>query len=287
MLLAMSNGNLPTLSRRGFTLLLGVSALAVRARGANKKIPVGLELFSVRKELAQNEPQTLQSVAKMGYECVEFFSPYYDWTTDHAKDVRKQLDDLGLKCYSTHNGPKSFSSDGVSKAIDLNKILGAKYVVMASPGKTSTLDDWKKVAETLNKANAAMKHSGLHAGYHNHIAEWKPLGDQVPMVVLADNTDKSVMLQLDVGHCVAAGADPVQWIDAHPGRIRSMHLKDWSPEKHFDVLIGEGIVKWNELLQAAETKGGVEYYLIEQEGGPYSENEAADKSLIAFKNIKR
>lgn len=274
------------LSRRAFTAALASGPLALKLAGRNKKLPVGLELYSVRKDLMKDESGTVQAVAKMGYECVEFYSVYYDWTPEHAKEVRKQLDGLGVKCYSTHNSAKSFSPEGIDKAIELNKILGAKYVVMASPGKVSSMDDWKKVAEKLNTADAKMKKAGLHSGYHNHIDEWKETGGTSPMKVLADNTDKSVCLQLDIGHCVAAGADPVAWINSHPGRIKSMHVKDWSPDKKFDLLIGEGVVKWKEVFQAAESKGGVEYYLVEQEGGPYTEMEAADKSLVAFKSVK-
>ncbi len=273
-------------SRRTFLLAAASTPFALRAATEGKHIPVGLELYSVRNELKKDESATLQGVAKMGYECVEFFSPYYDWTTDHAKEVRKQLDDLGVKCYSTHNGGKSFSSDGMEKAIELNKILGAKYVVLASPGKVSSADDWKRVAETLNKGNEKMAGAGLHAGYHNHIDEWKPIDGQSGMQVLADNTDQGVMLQLDVGHCIAAGADPVAWINTHPGRIRSLHLKDWSPEKEFSVFIGEGVAPWKKILAAAESKGGVEYYLVEQEGSQYPEMETADRSLVAFRNLK-
>ena len=274
-------------SRRVFLSAIAATPLALKAATEGKHIPVGLELYSVRDELKKDETATLRGVGKMGYECVEFFSPYYDWTTDHAKEVRKLLDDLGMKCYSTHNGSKSFSEDGLSKAMELNGIIGAKYIVLASPGKVSSADDWKRVAEMLNKGNEKMAGQGLHAGYHNHIDEWKPVDGQMSaMQILADNTDKSVMLQLDVGHCVAAGADPVAWIEGHPGRIRSMHLKDWSPSKEFTVLIGEGVTPWKKLLATAESKGGVEYYLIEQEGSAYGEMETADRSLIAFRNLR-
>ncbi|MBV8706247.1 MAG: sugar phosphate isomerase/epimerase [Acidobacteriaceae bacterium] len=275
-------------SRRTFLSAIAATPFALKAATEGKHIPVGLELYSVRDELKKDETATLRGVGKMGYECVEFFSPYYDWTTDHAKEVRKVLDDLGMKCYSTHNGSKSFSSDGLPKAMELNQALGAKYIVLASPGgKVSSGDDWKRVAEMLNKGNDKMTSEGLHAGYHNHIDEWKPIDGQMSaMQILADNTDKSVMLQLDVGHCVAAGADPIAWIESHPGRIRSMHLKDWSPSKEFNVLIGEGTTPWKKLLATAESKGGVEYYLIEQEGSAYGEMETADRSLIAFRNLR-
>ncbi len=270
------------LSRRSFVAALGAVPLAAAKKTS---IPVGLELYSVRGALKKDLPGTLQAVAKMGYECVEFFAPYYEWTTDYAKQVRKQLDDLGLKCYSTHNGKTSFTSTGLGKAIDLNKVLGTRYIVLASPGKVSTIQDWKQVAELLNQANQTMQAQGLHAGYHNHDLEWKPVDGARPMEILARNTDKSIMLQLDVGTCLETGNDPVAWIRTNPGRIRSLHLKDWSPAKGYRVLFGQGIAPWKKIFDAAESVGGVEYYLIEQEGSDYPEDETAERCLVAYKDL--
>lgn len=270
-------------SRRGF---LGALSAVPLMGASGRRIPIGLELYSVRDELKKDAMGTLEAVAKMGYECVEFFAPYYEWTPEYAKQIRKQLDDLKLRCYSTHNGPQSFTPDGLGKAIDLNKILGTRYIVLSSAGNISTIDGWKKVADTLNQANHTMSSHGLHAGYHNHDLEWKPIDGQRPMDILAKNTDKSIMLQLDVGTCVEAGADPIAWVNSNPGRIKSMHLKDWSPQKGYRVLFGEGVVPWKKLFAAAESKGGVEYYLIEQEGSDYSEFETADRCLVAYRNMR-
>lgn len=257
----------------------------VRLMAKGKNIPIGLELYSVRDELKKDRPATLQAVAKMGYQCVEFFAPYYDWSAEDAKQVRKQLDDLGIRCYSTHNGLTSFTPDGLAKAVELNKILGAKYIVLAHPGNVSTLADWQRVIEALNTANHRMSSDGLHAGYHNHDLEWKPIDGQKPIELIAKDTDKSIMLQLDVGTCVATGNDPVAWIEQNPGRIRSLHLKDWSPTKGYRVLFGEGVAPWKEIFAAAESTGGVEYYLIEQEGSDYPELETADRCLVAYHNL--
>src|SRR5438445_10846799 len=112
------------LSRRSF-LATAAAAPLVPAL-AQKNVPVGLELFSVRDELGKDLKGTVTAVAKMGYQVVEFFSPYFSWTPEQAKDVRKLMDDLGIRCLSTHNGPNAFSGDGVAKAIELNKILGVK-----------------------------------------------------------------------------------------------------------------------------------------------------------------
>lgn len=252
---------------------------------AGKRVPIGLELFSVRNELQKDLDGTVRGVAKMGYEGVEFFSPYYDWTPERARQMRKELDELGIRCFSTHNDSKALAPDGIQKAIELNQILGSHYIVLAHPGTVKGVDGWKQVAERLNKASETAQAQGLRIGYHNHDAEWRPVEGQKPIEILAANTDKDVALQLDVGTCVETGNDPVAWIARNPGRIRSLHLKDWSPEKGYKVLFGEGAAPWTRIFEAAEKNGGVEYYLIEQEGSTYPEMETVERCLAAFRKL--
>jgi sugar phosphate isomerase/epimerase len=276
-------------SRRSF---LAAAAATPLAFSAGKNLPVGLELYSVRGELAKDTMGTVRAVAKTGYQVVEFFSPYYSWTSDYAKDVRKLMDDLGIKCKSTHNGPPSFSEAGIQKAIDLNGILGAHYVVMASAGRVNGLDGWKGVADTLSKAMEKFRPAGLSAGYHNHQAEFRPLEGKRPIEVIAANTPKDFMLQFDVGTCVEVGEDPIAWIDSNPGRIKCMHLKDWAKpvegdkEKGYRVLFGEGQAPWLKIFEAAEKTGGAEYYLIEQEGSRFPELETAEKCLANYRKLR-
>ena len=276
--------NANIISRRSF---LGAVAAAplVAAAAASKSIPVGLELYSVRGDLKNDLMGTVRGVAHLGYNCVEFYAPYYGWTTDYAGKVRAELDELGIRCYSTHNGLNSFTPEGLGKAMDLNKTLGSRYIVLASPGELSGLDDYKRVAETLNTADQTLQRQGLHAGYHNHDAEWRPIAGRRPMDLLSATLAKDIMLQLDVGTCLEAGGDAVAWIKQNPGRIRSMHVKDWSPQRGYKVLTGEGIAPWKRIFVAAETTGGIEYYLIEQEGSDYPEMETAEKCLTAFRKL--
>lgn len=270
------------LSRRSF---LAASSAAAGLAIAAKSIPIGLELYSVRNELTKDPQGTVRAVAQMGYQVVEFYAPYFDWTAAQAKDMRKLMDELGIRCNSTHNNQPSFTAEGLPKATELNQILGSKYIVMASAGNVKGLDGWNKVADQLTDVSAKLKSSGLRTGYHNHQLEFKPLDGKRPMEVLAAGTPKDVMLQLDVGTCIEAGSDPVAWIKANRGRIRSIHCKDWSPEpdKGYRVLIGEGVAPWKKIRQAAETAGGVEYYLIEQEGSRFTELETAKRCLDNWK----
>jgi sugar phosphate isomerase/epimerase len=257
---------------------------ALCAFAAGSKIPVGLELYSVREELKKDPEGTVRAVAKMGYECVEFYAPYLDWSEDQAKHMRKVMDEVGIKCYSTHNDEDFFSAEKINRARDLNLILGTRYMVQAFSNAKPDLDGWKLLAEKLNGAADLLSASGLKVGYHNHDAEWKPVGGKRPMEVLAANTKPSIMLQLDVGTCVSAGADPVAWIRDNPGRIHSIHCKDWAPDPvGYKTLFGEGKADWKGIFQAAESMGGVEFYLIEQEGSRYSELETAQRCLQNFR----
>ena len=273
------------ITRRSFLATAAIPLATAAQKSGARSIPIGLELYSVRDDLAKDLNGTVRAVAKMGYQCVEFYAPYFNWTLDQTKDMRKLLDNLGVKCYSTHNDAKAFTREGLPRAIERNHALGSKYVVMASPPKSNTLDGYKAVAETLSRAEEELNKAGLHAGFHNHTPDFRPIDARRPIEIIAADTPPSVMLQLDVGQCLEPGSDPVAWINANPGRIRSMHVKDWSPERGFKVLLGEGVAHWPEIFAAAEKTGGIEFYLIEQEGSEYSEMETAERCLAAFKRI--
>ena len=275
-----------SIPRRTFLTLAGALPFVMRASGAEKP-PVGLELYSVRDALMKDLTGTVRAVAKMGYQVVEFYSPYYSWTPQAATDVRKLMDDLGIRCPSTHNDSRAFTPDGLAKAIELNQILGSRYVVLAGPGQVTGIDGWKTVSDRLNAAAETLKAAGMSAGYHNHQLEWQPVEGQRPMDVIATRTIKDVALQLDVGTCVEAGADPVAWIESHPGRIKSLHCKDWAPGRGYAVLFGEGASPWERIFKAAELGGGVEYYLVEQEEGPAAEQlQRAERCLANWKRLK-
>ncbi len=273
-----------TFSRRCFLAFTAVMPWAWRARAATA-IPMGIEMYSVREELKKDPQGTVRAIAEMGYQGLEFFAPYFEWSQAQAKEMKKLMDDLGIRCFSTHNSAEYFKKENIQKAIDLNLILGSKYVVMAYSQPKPGPDGWKETAEALNSAAEILEAAGLKAGYHNHQLEFTSVGGVRPMEILAKNTKPTVMLQLDVGTCLEAGADPVAWIRANPGRIRSVHCKDWSPEAGigYAVLFGEGKADWKGIFAAASSVGGAEYYLIEQEGSRYSELETAKKCLEAYR----
>jgi sugar phosphate isomerase/epimerase len=278
-----------SISRRAFLAMAGAAPFAASALAQSRKVPIGIELYSVRGELKKDLMATVTAVAKMGYQVVEFYSPYYEWTPEYAKEVRKLMDGLGVRCLSTHNGNVSISPAGMAKAIELNQIIGSKAIILASPPKVADVNGWKAFAGQLAEAAAKLRPLGMSTGFHNHQLEWRPVEGQRPMDILAAGTPKDVVLQLDAGTCVEVGADPVAWIKANPGRIKSIHLKDWGAGegRGYSVAFGEGDVPWKGIFATAESTGGVEYYLIEQEhAGADGELAMAQRCLNNYKKMQ-
>ena len=257
-----------------------------------RQVPVGLELYSVRGELVKDLMGSVNRVAAMGYQEVEFYSPYLQWTVDQAKDMRKRLDDLGVRCRSTHNGVNALSGDNVKRTVELNHIIGSRMIVVASPPpKLVDVAGWRAFGAQMTAACDTLRPLGLTAGFHNHAAEWQPLAEGPrPMDVLAASTPRDFVLQLDVGTCVEAGADPVAWVRANPGRTKSMHCKDWkagATGRGFGVAFGEGDSPWTPLFAAAEEVGGIEHYLIEQEvAGEIGEFAMVEKCLANYRKLR-
>ena len=297
--LAVSGANAAILASgtatNGLTSFAHAAARSTSPPQVPKEYPIGIELYAVRGELARDLPNTLRTVAQIGYQVVEFYAPYLGWTFPYAKEVRTRLDDLGLRCFSTHNSFAALTAgETMAKAIELNQVLGARHIILASPPpNTEGLEAWKRVSGQLAAAVEQLIPHGLFAGFHNHRVEWTPLaGETRIMDVIAANTPREFVLQLDVGTCLEAGADPVAWIKANPGRIKSAHLKDWAPgteaaEKSYRVLFGEGVAPWKEILAAVESVGGVEFYLMEQEGSRYSEFETARRCLDSWRTLRK
>jgi sugar phosphate isomerase/epimerase len=243
-------------------------------------------LYSVRDELAKDLPRTVTAVAKMGYQVVEFYAPYFDWTPAAARDVRRLLDRLGLTCRSTHNGLASFTPEGLKKAIELNDIIGSKTIILSSSPRTAGLDGWKALGQQMTAVMDTLRPLGMAAGFHNHQTEWGGAIGQRPMDVLAANTPKDFVLQFDVGTCLEAGQNPVAWINANPGRIKSVHCKDWGAGegRGYAVAFGDGDVPWKAVIDAAATTGGADYFLIEQEiAGPDGQLAMAKRCLANWK----
>jgi sugar phosphate isomerase/epimerase len=131
------------------------------------------------------------------------------------------------------------------------KILGSKYVVMAGSGPVADLAGWRALCEWICGFMKTLTPLGMSSGIHNHENEWSSVNGERPMDMRAAHTPHEFMLQFDVGSCIATRQDPVAWIRANPGRIKSIHCKDWSrwPRGRYRVLFGEGSTRGKRSLR--------------------------------------
>src|SRR5512136_617741 len=183
-----------TLSRRGF-IKVGTAGLAAAgaAQGvvaARAKIPIGLQLYSVRHDFGKDQPGVLAAVAKMGYQGVEF-AGYFNRT---AGDLRKMLDDNGLKCCGTHLSLDSLLGDNLARTIDFNRTLGNSLLIVPgfSPKRSGTRQAWVENAKTFTELAEKVKPHGMRVGFHNHVAEFTPLDGERPFDTFFANTPKDV-----------------------------------------------------------------------------------------------
>jgi sugar phosphate isomerase/epimerase len=239
-------------------------------------IPIGLQLYSVREDCARDLPGTLDAVAKMGYVAVEF-AGYYGRT---AQELRKLLNDRGLKCCGTHTGFNTILGDELPRTIEFNQTLGNRFLIV--PGlpeqNRSSRAAWLETAKLMNEAADRTAPAGMKVGYHNHGVEFQPMDGELPWDTFFANTQPEVVMQLDFGNALHGGGNPIPYVERYPGRATTVHLKEYSATND-KALIGEGDVNWQQLFHLCETVGGTEWYIVEQESYAYPPIECVDKCL--------
>jgi sugar phosphate isomerase/epimerase len=240
------------------------------------KIPIGVQLYSVREDAAKDLPGVLEAIGKMGYDGVEF-AGYYGHS---AEQIKKWLDDNGLKCCGTHTGLQTLLGDEFQKTVDFNKTLENPFLIVPGlPGeRTNSRAAWLETAKTFNEISQQARAQDMYVGYHNHHTEFQPLDGEMPWDTFFGNTSKDVIMQLDSGNALHGGADIVPYLERYPGRALTVHLKEYDPDNS-KALIGEGKVRWQEIFDLCERSGGTQWYIVEQESYAHSPMECIDKCL--------
>jgi sugar phosphate isomerase/epimerase len=230
------------------------------------RIPIALQLYSVRKECERDLPGTLAAVAEMGYEGVEF-AGYYGRS---AQELRAMLDELGLRVAGTHIGLNTLQGDLSAETVAFNRALGNRFLIV--PGlpeaRRNSRQAWLETAEIFNEISMQLDKEGMYTGYHNHAIEFQPMDGELPWDTFFGNTRQEVVMQVDIGNALHGGGDPVPYIARYPGRALTVHLKEYSATNP-DALIGEGDVNWQQVFELCESVGGTEWYIVEQESYPY------------------
>jgi sugar phosphate isomerase/epimerase len=272
---------------------LGAMAWAIPRNAASApaagKIPIALQLYSVRGDFDKDADAAMAQVAKMGFAGVEF-AGYGSKYGGKAAELKKKLDALGLKAAGTHIGAVSLRGNALKGTIEFHQAIGCKFLIVPSDGAFNHPEKSKELAETFNKAAEALKPHGLYCGYHNHTGEFNKDGDKTYWELFAERTSKDVVLQQDIGWSTTAGQDPAALIRQYPGRTKITHFKpavvgaDKGAGKK--SIIGQDSVKWAEVIAACAEVGGTEWITIEQESYPDGKSPMAC-SQLSLEGLKK
>jgi len=225
-----------------------------------RKIPLSVQLWSVRDDIKADMAGTLSKIGKMGYDGVEF-AGYGD---HKAIDIKKYLADAGLKPSGCHVGLDAFDDQKFGQTVEFHKTVGIDWLIL--PGLDASLRDspekCKATGARLTELSAKLAKVGLKTGFHLHDADVKPLSDgKSAWQHLAASTTRDFIMQFDTGNAQQGGADAVAGLKELNGRALSLHLKEFPMD---GSPIGGGTLPWKEIFAAAQT-GGTLWYVAECE----------------------
>jgi sugar phosphate isomerase/epimerase len=262
----------------GLAGFASVSQQVLKLRADPLGLPIGLELYTVRQEVAKDLPGTLKKVAQVGYKEVESGAPK---NKAKALEFRQAVADSGLVCPSLHFDWTDLQSK-LGDEIEIAQTVGATYMVCSSlPDAERSIDHYRQAAEFFNHAGEACLKSGRLIGYHCHNFDFTSFDGVTAFDELLRLTDpKLVGMQMDCFWVTRAGKDPVQYFKTYPGRFPTLHIKDlkpgYAPEtKTKDgptpgnkggtfTEVGRGVIDWKRIFAAAP-EGGVKHYFVEQD----------------------
>ena len=249
------------------------------------RIPIALQLYSVRRELARDLFGTLQAVARMGYEGVEFAG-----APQHRPAlIRALLDEAGLVCCGWHLPFELLQEDRLAETIAYQRAVGNRRLIV--PGlPASSREDWMRMADYFNRLADRLAPYDLVVGYHNHTQEFSPVDGETPWDIFFSRTDRRGIMQLDFGNAHAGNGDVVAILKKYPGRAGTVHVKSYSRElgksdrsRGYRPLIGEDELPWPEIFQLCESTGGTDWYIVEYESDQYPPLEAVERFLERLK----
>ena len=248
---------------------------------AKGRIPVALQLYTVRDDAAKDFIGTLKRVAAMGYAGVELAGT----GGLSAHEMKTVLGDLGLRCVGSHIRLPLLENE-LPAQLDYYATLGNSYIIlpMAPREFYGSEESLMNLGARLNKIAAACRARGLAFAYHNHDIEFRRIGERYILDIIMDSTDPAlVKSELDVYWATYAGADPAAWMQKHPGRCPLVHLKDMAPgpERTF-AEVGEGVIDFKPIFALCEAQG-TEWYVVEQD---HCARPALESAALSLRHLR-
>jgi sugar phosphate isomerase/epimerase len=245
---------------------------------------IGLQLYTVRRELEKDFAGTLGKVSALGYLEVEF-AGYFKHT---PQEVRNTLARYQLSAPSAHITTAELRGN-LQEAIDAAQVIGHQYLVCGylPAEERRSLDDYQKLVELLNRAGERLRKVGIQFGYHNHDFEFVTMDGQLPYdMILAGTDPQLVKMEIDLYWITKGGQDPLKYFSLYPGRFPLIHVKDMDgTPKHFFTEVGQGTIDFRKIFAAAQ-KAGVQHYFVEQDETPASPFSSIKLSMDYLKRLE-
>ena len=250
----------------------------------NKK--VGVQLYTIREAIGKDPKGSLKHIADLGFGEVENFGYNGKFFGMDANAYKTLLSELGMTAPSGHYMYNNILK-GWEKAVEDAKNVGQDYMVLAYllPPERKSLDDYKKIAENLNKAGEVCKQAGIQLCYHNHEFEFESMSNQLPFDILTNETDAGlVKIELDLYWATVAGQDPIALFKKHKRRVALWHVKDMdkTPKKNFTE-VGNGVIDFATIFKNAKTSG-MKHFFVEQDVCPGSPFDSIKQSIGYIKS---
>lgn len=255
-------------SRRDFikssaALAAGAAVLNAFPADAYPVKNVGIQLYSVRKEMLADAAGTLKKLAAIGYKNIESAGSekgsYYGLK---PKEMKKICADSGMTLLSGH---VHIDKDW-QKTVDEAAESGQTYLICSTmPSNGQTVDNYKHCADIFNTSAEVANKANLTFGYHNHEYEFENENGKVLYDILLTHTHPAkVKFELDLGWLIVSGADATTYFNKYPDRFPLWHLKDMDKTAKHSTEFGKGDIDLKALLAQAK-KSGMKNYFVEQE----------------------
>ncbi|MFC3031651.1 sugar phosphate isomerase/epimerase family protein [Pseudoalteromonas fenneropenaei] len=229
---------------------------------------VSIQLWSVKDDLKADFAGTLNALAKMGFQGVEFageFGPY----KDNPHGLKSLLDKLGLKASGAHVGFDTLAPDKLAATLLFYKTLGIQFVIVPWDERAWHPTGVMALTKQLSELAPQLQKYGMQLGFHNHDKEFAPFQNATYWDYIASNTPSAVLLQLDMGWVLFASQDPLTYINRYPHRTPTTHLKIRTVEGVIaSPILGENHLPWHHYIQAVVNQGGAQWLVLEQEEYP-------------------
>ncbi|MEW4290285.1 sugar phosphate isomerase/epimerase family protein [Rossellomorea marisflavi] len=240
-----------------------------------RKIPVALQLYTLREEVKKDFKGTLRKVAEMGFDGVEL--------AGHGGldilEVKEALQSCGLQAISSHVPLADLRND-LEKVLEDQLELGVKFIVC--PYLTEEERDYALLISDLNAIGERCHEAGLTLCYHHH--DFEVLTEYNGRPALASILEETnVQAELDLYWLTYAGEDPAKWTERyHPPLV---HLKDMTTdEERFFAELGTGGVDLESAFALGKS-ANIQWWIVEQDASKTSPIESVRKSMDYLKQM--